>query len=409
MAMAVLLALPAFAQSGYGSGSAGSSASGSSSSSSSSSSISHEGDSWVQVISGAFSAARVLKVDTDCGSIRVSGGSQQGIQYTIRKRVMGGSADSARRQLEQFRISTRGGSDTALIEGRTTGSLRRFSIEFIITVPKGTELVGVSTNGGSVQVAGVGGKVAAETSGGGITLNDIGGPVTAETAGGSIDAGNISRDVRLESQGGGIQMRSMHGKVAASTAGGSIDLADADQDVRLESAGGGIVLRNVKGRVIANTAGGSIDVDNIDQGGTVETAGGSINVQKCGGDIKATTAGGGIHLYKLRRGVRAETAAGSITAEFIGKSAEFTESSLTTNVGDVIVYLPADLHVTIKASIESAMGHKIKSDFPELKITSEGGNWGPKEIFAVGQINGGGPLLKISTTLGNIELRKGSK
>ena len=55
------------------------------------------------------------------------------------------------------------------------------------------------------------------------------------------------------------------------------------------------------------------------------------------------------------------------------------------------------------------MGHKITSDFPELKITSEGGSWGPKEVYASGQLNGGGPLLKISTTLGNIELRKGSK
>jgi hypothetical protein len=108
--------------------------------------------------------------------------------------------------------------------------------------------------------------------------------------------------------------------------------------------------------------------------------------------------------------VRAETAAGPITAEFVGKSGDFTESSLTTSVGDIIVYLPADLHVTVRASIETAMGHKIKSnDFPELKITSEGGNWGPKEIYATGQLNGGGPILKISTTMGNIELRKGSR
>ena len=406
MAVALLMALPALAQSGYSYGSGSGSSSGSSNSSSST--ISREGDGWVQVITGTLAAARVLKVDTECGSIHINGGSQSGIQYMVRKRAMSGSEDSAKRQFEQFRISARSGGDTAVIEGHGGGSYRRFSVEFTITVPKGTEVVNASTAGGSVQVNGVNGKVMAETSGGGITLADIAGPVSAETAGGSIDASNIAREVKLESQGGGIQMRTMHGRVSASTAGGSIDLADADQDVRLETAGGGITLRNVKGRVTAQTAGGSIEADNVAQGGTVETAGGSIRVSECG-EMKATTAGGGIRLLKLRRGVRAETAAGPITAEFVGKSSDFTESSLSTSVGDVIVYLPADIHVTIRASIETAMGHKIRSDFPELKITSEGGQWGPKEVYANGQINGGGPLLKISTTMGNIELRKGSR
>lgn len=398
IAMAALWALPAFAQEGSGSGSG-----------SGTSRLTREGDSWVQVITGTLSAARTLRLETDFGSVHVNGGSQQGIQYTIRKRISSSSEEAARRQLEQFRIIARGGPETAIIEGHGGGSYRRFSVEFTVNVPKNTEVVTVSTSGGSVQVANIGGRTSVETSGGGITLKDIGGPVTAQTAGGSIDASNLSREIRLETQGGGIVMRSMRGKVIASTAGGSIDISDADQDVRLETAGGGILLRNVKGKVVANTAGGSIEVDNIDQGGTVETAGGSINVSTCGGDIKATTAGGGIRLYKLRRGVRAETAAGSITAEFVGRSGDFTDSSLATSVGDVIVYLPADLHVTVKAAIDTSLGHKIRTDFPEIKVTSEGGAWGPKQVYAVGQINGGGPVLKIHTTLGNIELRKGSR
>jgi hypothetical protein len=127
------------------------------------------------------------------------------------------------------------------------------------------------------------------------------------------------------------------------------------------------------------------------------------------GPVKANTGGGGIHLYRLMRGVRAETGAGPIAAEFVGRPADFTDSYLSTSVGDVIVTLPADMKVTIKAVIDSAQGHKIRSDFPELKVTSEGGEWGPKEVYASGQINGGGPILKLHTTLGNIEVRKGGR
>jgi len=49
------------------------------------------------------------------------------------------------------------------------------------------------------------------------------------------------------------------------------------------------------------------------------------------------------------------------------------------------------------------------TDFPEVKVTSEGGEWGPREIYGQGAINGGGPLLKIHTTAGNIELRRGKR
>jgi hypothetical protein len=63
--------------------------------------------------------------------------------------------------------------------------------------------------------------------------------------------------------------------------------------------------------------------------------------------------------------------------------------------------------VTIKAAIELANGHRIiANDFPELKIASEGGNYGPKQIFAEGSLNGGGPIMKVHTSNGNIVFKR---
>jgi DUF4097 and DUF4098 domain-containing protein YvlB len=144
-------------------------------------------------------------------------------------------------------------------------------------------------------------------------------------------------------------------------------------------------------------------------GATLETLGGSIRLARVNGEVRATTSGGGIHLNGLSHGVTAKTAAGPIYAQFVATKGSFSESYLETSVGDVIVYLPPDLPVTVRASIDAAMGHKMFTDFPEVKVTQEGGEWGPHEIYGQGAINGGGPLLKIRTTAGNIELRRGKR
>jgi hypothetical protein len=99
--------------------------------------------------------------------------------------------------------------------------------------------------------------------------------------------------------------------------------------------------------------------------------------------------------------------AGGIEAEFVARRNEFTESRLATNVGDITVWLPSDLAVTLRATIEMANGHRIYApDFPELQITSEGGDYGPRTIYGNGQVNGGGPVLKLDTSNGNITIKR---
>ena len=174
----------------------------------------------------------------------------------------------------------------------------------------------------------------------------------------------------------------------------------------LSTAGGSIQVKKCDGDLRASTAGGSVEIGDVGGGATLETYGGSIRLAKVDGVVRATTSGGGIHLNGLKRGVTAKTAWGPIYAEFIAGKGNFSESQLETSGGDVIVYLPSDLPVTVRATIEVAMGHRIISDFTEVKVAQEGGEWGSREIDGQGAINGGGPLLKIRTTASNIELRR---
>jgi hypothetical protein len=124
------------------------------------------------------------------------------------------------------------------------------------------------------------------------------------------------------------------------------------------------------------------------------------------GPVIASTGGGNVELWKLYRGAQVQTGAGAITAEFLGGKGAFGDSYLHTSAGDVVVYLTTAFSGSIRASSEMASGSGIRSDFPELRITSEGGDYGPKAMFAEGSFNGGGPVLKVRTTIGQIAFRR---
>ncbi|HYN14518.1 MAG TPA: hypothetical protein VES66_01860 [Terriglobales bacterium] len=369
--------------------------------------VMRSGSGWVEVVSGTLPSLRNLKVGTDFGAVTVRGGSPQGITYTVRKRLNSGSENYARRQFELFMVRASQKGDFAVLEGECSGA-EKISVDISVNVPRDLAFVKVATRGGRVEVANLAGRLEAETAGGSIHINDIGGAVRAETSGGSIEVGNVGSDLRLETAGGSISIRSAGGKVHAETAGGSIEVGSATQSAYLSTAGGGIQVKKCDGELRAATAGGSVEIGDVGGGATLETSGGSIRLASAKGVVRATTSGGSIHLNGLTHGVTAKTAAGPIYAEFTATKGNFSESYLETSVGDVIVYLPPDLPVIVRAVIDAAMGHKMITDFSEVKITSEGGEWA-REIYGQGAINGGGPLLKIRTTAGNIELRRGKR
>lgn len=366
-----------------------------------------DGNYWVEEITGTVSGARVLRVHTDAGSVTVQGGAQQGFTYTVRKRLRSGSEESARRELAAFRITAgiRGGA--AVLEGNAERrNFRNFSIDFTVHAPRELDSVQAGTKGGSIAVRNISGRVEAESGGGSVSLSDITGPVMAETGGGSVDVNNAAGELSLETGGGSIKINASKGKVSAETGGGAISIGGAQQSVMAQTGGGSIDMQNCGGDVHASSGGGSIEVGEVAGRADIKTGGGSIRLASAKGPVTASTGGGTITLWKLMNGARAESGAGAITAEFLGVN---TDSTLETSVGDVIVYIGPNARVSVKASVEMANGHKIRSDFSELKISSEGGEWGPRTYFAQGSLNGGGPVLRVRTTSGNIEFRRAGK
>jgi DUF4097 and DUF4098 domain-containing protein YvlB len=372
--------------------------------------IYQEGGNWVQEVSGKVSAARNLHIKLDTGSVKVQGGSQADITFAIHRRSYNGSEERARREFQSNRITAAVKGDTAWIVAERSGrGDHRCSDELIVNVPRNLDLAKVETGGGSVNAAALTGRVEIETGGGSIHLDDIGNGVKAETGGGAIELGTVSGDVSLETGGGNIRINSVRGDIKAETGGGSVDVVSGMQGAVLQTGAGSIHLQKCNGRVKAETGGGSIDLGEIGGPVHVESGGGSIHLKSANGRVEAETGGGSIQLDGATS-VKAETGAGGITVKLFSSSDARSNSTLETAAGDITVYLANDLPITVHASIEMATGHKIRTDFGDIHVSSEGGSWpGPQTVTADGQLNGGGPMLKVRTSSGNIAFLRASR
>ena len=368
-----------------------------------------DGGNWTQEISGSLATVKNLKVKVDIGSVRVEGGSQQGISYVIRNHSYSGSEDKARREFDNYKISAYVHGDTAWIVGDWQGGRpHKFSGDFVINVPREMDEIKAETEGGNVSASGITGRLDAQSGGGTIRVDDIGGAIKAETGGGNIDVGNVASDVNLSTGGGSIKVNSAKGRIEAESGGGSVTIVSGMQGAVLETGGGSIQVERCAGRVKASTGGGSIDLGDIGGPADMETGGGSIRLGSAKGPVHAETGGGSIELNGVPS-ARAETGAGGIVAKFVAANGENHDSQLETAAGDITVYLAPNVNISVRASIEVANGHNIRSDFANIRVTTEGGDYGPKTVTAEGTLNGGGPVLKVRTTTGDISFRRTSQ
>jgi DUF4097 and DUF4098 domain-containing protein YvlB len=367
--------------------------------------IFREGGDWVQETTGSIPASRTIRIKTRIGTINLTGGSVSNVSYTMRWRC-GASAneEEARRFFESLKLNTGRSGDVTYFVSEGEGRWRRASAELTINVPREVELVKASTDAGNIQVSHLGSRVEAESGGGNIQLDDVRNSVAVQTGGGNVTVGTVNGDIRTQTGGGSIHINSAGGRVTAETGGGNVYLQSAKGDVVIGTGAGVIHVEKVGGNLRATTGGNNIDVGDV--GGTIEleTGGGNIRMNGGSGYVKASTGGGNIQCYKITKGLRVESGAGGITAEIQAQKGQFVDSKIETGVGDIVVYIPSDLAVTIRAGIDAGSANAIHSDFPGLRVTPEGGEFGPRELYAEGNLNGGGPVLKLHTSTGKIQV-----
>jgi DUF4097 and DUF4098 domain-containing protein YvlB len=163
----------------------------------------------------------------------------------------------------------------------------------------------------------------------------------------------------------------------------------------LRTSGGDVRVGDLTGRVDVRTSGGDVKLGRID--GTVQagTSGGDVDLVQATGAADLHTSGGDIEIETVINMVKAATSGGDVSASFVGPLKG--DCSLSTSGGDVEVKVAADAVFQLDASTG---GGKIKAK--GLALTIERGGVGQSRLG--GKVNGGGPLLKLRTSGGDIEI-----
>lgn len=175
--------------------------------------------------------------------------------------------------------------------------------------------------------------------------------------------------------------------------GGSARVADVDGTVKAVMRGGSIQLHNVTGPVTARTDGGSIGVRDV--GGDLEATanGGSVAAARVNGKVWARANGGSVEIDEATDAIDAKAAGGSVAA-YISKQPR-GDCKLIAEAGNVELRLPESIAINIDASCSAG---RLSSDF------SLYGHQDDDRLK--GTINGGGPLVMVRASAGNVYIRK---
>lgn len=366
-------------------------------------SLRREGGYWIEINTYTISVAEKgrLRVSTD-GPVSITGLESAGTTVTLTKRVRARTEADARAQLKLAVFTNRTEAGTPTIRVRQSAR-SAIATEMRIRTTRELSHLAIETHGGEIAVENVAGQVAAESGGGLIRLDGIGRDVTARTAGGDIRLGRIGGSVRCFSGGGTIEALHAGGESWFETAGGEIYVGETRGPLYASTAGGNIYIGRAGASVSARTAGGRIEVQYANGIVMAGNSAGSIQIGAAQG-VRCESTGGSVRLKGSGGTLRVATDIGSILAELL-PGLSIQDSVLSTGAGDITVYIPSNLAVRIKALDESGRADRIVSEFAEIPVKQLGGTKRPGTI-AEGALNGGGPLLTLTSSGGTIYLRR---
>jgi TonB family protein len=382
--------------------------------------------------SGDLSAANgmTLHLNADLGNVRIQTlppGTSPAVHYEIRietdltgplaQQLLGAYTLSAHETSDGVYLS---GSlpNTTVNHGFRPGRDAQFWVQFTLTVPASFGL-DISTGVGDIETGDIGGRAALTTQGGAITTGRIGMMSHAVF-------GNDRPMAKIQTDGGPITLRDVAGDVDAFTAGGHIVVANIDGNARLRTGGGDIRAARIKGTAQLDTAGGNITVGEAGSSVGVHTGGGQIDFGQARGPVHAQTGGGGIRvmyvvgpmevatsegsicLTHVADRVQAQTTGGSITAWITPEAVQGRTvrlpgaSQLASHNGNIVVFVPRNIAMTIDATVDSGGPTRIEAD-PSLPLNVVSRADGL--VHAVASLNGGGAPLKLHTVAGKIQLQ----
>ncbi|MDB4916591.1 MAG: hypothetical protein JWM95_4235 [Gemmatimonadetes bacterium] len=168
--------------------------------------------------------------------------------------------------------------------------------------------------------------------------------------------------------------------------------------LKIATGNGPVTVERVGGDVQAMTGNGRVRVDETDGSVRVSTGNGDVDVRSAKASVRVTTGNGRVSITTAEGPVDARTGSGEIDVRMSSVKSR-DDMSFHTGSGSVRVTLPSSYSGELDASTGSG---EVTSDF-DLKVQ---GRLNARRVRAT--IGSGGPLLRVTSGSGRIELRKGS-
>lgn len=293
-----------------------------------------------------------LDIFTSGGNIEISGTENEIIEVAFVVSRRGRVYDITLEQLNEIADVEITNSDSGLSISVKDIVYRGLSVGFIIKTPYETS-ANLNTSGGNIDVEDLIGNQIINTSGGNLYFNRLSGRIEANTSGGNIKISHSIAEFDASTSGGNISINDIKGKVDVSTSGGNIEANGLEPEINAHTSGGNIHISDVKGSTSVGTSGGSISLVQLSGSASAHTSGGSINASmiELTGDLVLETSGGGID-----------------------------------------------------ATIPSGMGLDLDLSGDHINTKLDNFSGTAKKQRINGQINGGGKLIRLSTSGGSVNL-----
>jgi DUF4097 and DUF4098 domain-containing protein YvlB len=237
------------------------------------------------------------------------------------------------------------------------------------------------------------------------TINAGRGDVTVEGLKNNTEVTANRGDVKFNSIGGNVHAHMGHGDFSAHQVDGQALVDGHADDVTLSEIKGPVVLdgefygdthlEQVGSTVHFHSSRTDLDIPKL--GGDLTMDSSDLTVGQASGPVRITTRSKNVELSQLTGDVHVENSDGDVN---VMSFAPLGNVQITNRSGGLTLSVPEKSNFTVNAS--TTEDDDLSTDFP-LQITTSG-----ERKILQGTVGHGGVKLDLTTSHGNLELRKGS-
>jgi DUF4097 and DUF4098 domain-containing protein YvlB len=336
----------------------------------------HESD---QAIAQAFPAGASLNVDNPRGDVTISGTSDDNqIHVAVHKDVYSRSDSDADAKAQRLNPVLNVSGNVVTLNVPTIDGTRA---DLTITLPANSSPI-VNANHGDIKITSIKGPVRVTANHGDVELSAITGDVNARVNNGNNDfsAHSITGQVNLEGRAHDTTFSDLSGPVSIR--------GDFFGDTHCEHIRGPFRFHTSRTDFQLSRLDGDIEIGNNAE----------LNASNAVGPVTLTTYSRNITLDRIAGDIFVTNRNGSVD---VTSAPPLSSVNIENRNGSVSVTVPEDSSFAYQ--FDAANGD-IQSEFNQIKIP----DGGLQKKTVSGTVGNGGPLLRITTSQGDVAIKKGS-